>query len=368
MANNQVAWGFETQKHLFNQRTLLVNEQILRKAIDDSMMAHNAVIKQLISSVAEFTTKVKWKMKTRNFYEMQTVDEYGRPKVVKQQARYDMALPIEQTSTAFGFTDIARAKMTVEELNDEVVSVSAADLDWLKRHLMAAWLTKDSYTVDDEENGTLTIKPLANGDTDVYVDRNGKPFTTNHYLAQNSSISDANNPFPLIYDTLDKHKSNSGRYVAYVATNLVASIEAMTAFYPVKDPDLQYSANVTTLASAGGQPNSNVTQKGGALARFGDEYLGKVGKVHIVEWSSLPDSYIVAHAEGAGAFIGIREETVPELQGLYPKYDNSDTRLTINEFYRIAGFGIVNREAALAMLIGSGSYANPTNYTAPLVN
>lgn len=366
MANNQVGYGFQTQKHLFNQRTLLVNEEIIRKMVDESIAAHNAEIRSLISAVCSFTTKVRWKVKTRGFYTLQTVDEYGRPKVVKQAARYDVALPIEEAAIAFGVTDTAAAKMTVEELNDNVVDAINADLDWMRRRIQAAWLTKDPYTFDDEENGSLTITPLANGDGTTYIDRSGNPFTTNHYLADANAISDAHNPFPLIYATLDKHKSNSGRYVAYVASDLVASIQGLSTFYEAKDPDLQYGSGVTVLA---GQPvNPNVTSYGGALARFGSAYLGKADKMHIVEWPSLPSGYIAAHAEGAGTFIEVREENVPELQGFRTKYDRSDTRLTITEFYRKCGVAVTNREAAVAMLIGNGTYSNPTNLTAPLIN
>lgn len=367
MANNQIAYGFITQKHLFNQRTLVVGEAIMRESIDKSVAAHTAMIRELIGTVAKFTTKVKWKQKTRTFYQLQTVDEFGRPRVVKQQARYDVALPIEEAATAFGLTDTAQAKMTVEELNDEVVGAQNADLEWMSRHLIATWLTKDPYNVDDEENGTLTITPLANGDAVQYVNRMGQPFSDNHYLAQNNAIDDAHNPFPTIYAELDEHKSNSGDYVAYIASNLVTSVQALSTFHPAQDPDLIYASTRTVLK---GQPtNNNNTTYGGSKARFGSRYLGKdESGMHIVEWPSLPDSYIAAHAEGAGAFIEVREEDVPELQGFRTKYDRSDTRLIINEFYRKAGFGVTNREAACAMLIGAGAYANPSLYTAPLPN
>ncbi|MBK7918399.1 MAG: hypothetical protein IPJ94_19510, partial [Chloroflexi bacterium] len=115
--------------------------------------------------------------------------------------------------------------------------------------------------------GDITIMPLANGDATEYPVIGQQPQTANHYTAQAAAIDDANNPFPTIYSTLTNYPGNRNKpVVAYLAESLQASVEALTDFREVEDPDVR--ARMTRDSLTGSIP-----------VGLGDELLGKVGKV-----------------------------------------------------------------------------------------
>jgi len=266
---------------------------------------------------------------------------------------YDVALPIQGAGTAWGDNRITRAKMTVDDANRFTWDVMGRDMDWVVRHILAAIFTNVTWTYTDDINGDLVVQPLANADTVVYTFKGGSSGTDTHFLAQASAIDDTHNPFPAINTELMEHPSNSGQVIVYVPTNLVATIKALTNFLPAVDPNVQQGLASDRVA---------VTIDPGV----GDTVVGYVDGCWIVEWKRLPDSYMIAIATGADPAVGMREHPEAELQGLFPEFQNVDGNRQLNKFIRFAGFGIVNRVAALAYRIGNGSYAIPTGYTAPL--
>ncbi len=87
----------------------------------------------------------------------------------------------------------------------------------------------------------------------------------------------------------------------------------------------------------------------------------------MVEWSFLPDNYGVVIARGAEARpLRMREQSAPELRGLFTELHSPDGNLLVNRFIRICGFGVYNRVGALAFRIGNANYAVPAGYTTPV--
>jgi hypothetical protein len=78
--------------------------------------------------------------------------------------------------------------------------------------------------------------------------------------------------------------------VVYIATSRKATTEALTNFVPVSDPDIQYGSGVDQITPG---------QFDDSIRGFGDEVLGKCDGCWIVEWTSLPAGYMIAHARGA---------------------------------------------------------------------
>ena len=103
-----------------------------------------------------------------------------------------------------------------------------------------------------------------------------------------------------------------------------------------------------------------------AVRKFGDTVWGKADRCWIVEWTSLPDSFMIGLALGADAPLGMREYPAPELQGFFTETSSPDGNRLENRYIRYAGFGARNRVAALAYRIGNANYAVPTGYTPPL--
>jgi hypothetical protein len=272
----------------------------------------------------------------------------------------DLGFPIQGGGTAWGDTRITRALMTVEEANRFTVDAMRRDADWLQRHILAALLTKTTWSYSDPQGGATTVQPLANGDGTLFPQVGGGTADVNHYVAQTAAIANATNPFTTLYGLLQAHPSNQGPYVAYIPAGLVATASALTEFVAVDDANVIQGANTARLV--GGTD---------AVRGFGDRVLGYLLSSHmyVVQWNALPANTIVAQALGApDAPLALREYDAPGLQGFFPEFNDVDGNRMEHRMIRYAGFGGLNRVSAAVAQVNNGdtTYDNVTGYTAPL--
>ena len=355
MADNTLAYGFVGLEGLMAKRLDDTNIETVSEAIAQSVTEHNRQVQLVLSELVKTTEKYSARFRQAGAGTLQPLDEWGNPLPVKEAGHYDVAWPLQGGGTAWGDNRVTRALMTVEEVNEQTLNSLNRDADWMKRHILAALLDSNSWSYTDVDKGTLTIQPMANGDTVTYIRKNGDSAIDDHYLAQAAAISDGNSPFTTIYNDLVEHPVNANaQIVAYVATDQVSSIQGLTAFDAVQDPDV-------ALGSGSNQLTGSIDRG------FGDELLGKVEKCWIVEWSSLPDGYILAVARGtAKEPLRMREYPASELKGLFQESNSDDGNRMERRFIRYAGFGAFNRVGALVQYIGGGSYVDPTDFLTPL--
>lgn len=356
---NELAWGFISLRNLFAQRVSELNTGIIEGAVAQSIAEHNRQINEMLDLAVSRTTLAQERFVLPGAGTLQPLDEWGNPLPVRTGAFADIGFPIQGGGTAWGTNRVSNALMTVEEANRYTVMVQTQDADWVRRHILAALLDKTAWSYDDPQVGTVSVKPLANGDTQTYLKANGALATANHYVAQAAAIADATNPFPTILSTLKAYPGNDGPYVAYVDTALQSAIEGLTGFVPINDPDILLGANSDRLAD--GIPPS--------VRAFGDEVIGKVDGMWIVTWGSMPTNYILAFAQGASSpALAMREYPDASIQGLFPENFSPDGNRQERRFIRYAGFGARNRTAALAYFVSAGdtTYDTPAAYDAPL--
>jgi hypothetical protein len=351
---NQIAYGFVGLEHLFSERLENVNVQVVMTAVEESIAEHNRQAEALMAELAMATTDYKTRFKQRDSYTLQPLDEYGRPRPTRPVGYYDVAFPIQGGGAAYGFNHISAKLATVEDINRLTLETMGADADWMKRHMLATIFDNVAWTYDDDEHGSLTIQPLANGDSVTYVKKSGAVAADTHYLAQAVAIDASNNPFPTIYDELKEHPVNANAtIVSYVPTALKTSIKALSTFFEVEDMDVQPG-------------NASDTLTGSIDRGFGDEVLGKADGVWIVEWSILPSEHMVSVARGTREpIMKMRQYPATSLQGFFEK-QIVEGNLETTEFYRFAGFGGFNRVGALVYQVGNATYEIPTDYDAPL--
>jgi len=351
---NELAYGFVGMEHLANERVSVVGYELVWDAVRESVAEHTRQVNAMTASMVEPTTTPSVRFYQPGSGTLQPLDEYGVPKPVREEGYYDVAFPIQGGGTAWGDNRVSRALITVEEANRRTLNVLRRDADWMKRHILASVFEDDSWSFDDPEHGSLTVQPLANGDTVEYLKVDGDPATDTHYLAQAAAISDDANPFDDIYNELMEHPINQGGpIVVYIPTNLKTTVMGLTGFTEVLDPDITPAITTATLNS--------VFDRGP-----GHEVLGKTDKCWIIEWRSLPDSYMFAHARGGGPILRMRQYPAAELQGLFTEGFTPDGNLQQTSLIRYAGFGAINRVGAVVYRVGNASYAVPTGYTAPL--
>lgn len=360
---NQVVYGFENLADVFDRRASQVGVGVVNAAIDQAVGEHreqmNAALDVFVRPTTEGKTTYRQPIVTRN----QPLDEHGRARPIKGGLSYDLAYPLEQSGNAWGFDYVAGQYMTVGEINDTVAGIISGDIRWMFDHLLAAMYDNTTWTYTDARLGTLTIQPLANGDTVTYHVFGGADTaaTDDHFLAQAAAIADASNPYPTIFDELSEHpeNGNGGEVIAFIPTGLRATTEALATFHPVADGNVQRGANSDVLTGSLG------VRHPGRLIGYEDS------GVWIVEWRRLTANYIVAVHTGGAEPVGMRESEIDALRGFveipgpggvtrsdYPWYER--------QWLRMAGFGAYNRVAAVVYRIGNASYAIPTNFTNPI--
>ena len=348
------AFGFIGYEDLADERIVDGRVQLVNTAIAASVEEHNRQVAAALSELVERTTDYTVRYKIGGGGTLQPLDEWGNPLPVKDAGYYDVAFPIQGGGTAWGDNRVSRALMTVGEADRMTLGVLRRDADWMRRHFLAALFDNTTWSFADEEKGTLTVQPLANGDAVTYARNNGTFATDTHYYAQAAAISDAANPFPTWKTELSEHPENGGPWVAYIPTNLKASVMGLANWMDKRESRVDPGIMAPRLI--------------GEIGRgFGDEYLGYVDGVDVVEWSFLPDNYGVVIARGAeNRPLRMREYPAASLQGLFTENHSPDGNLAEYRFIRFAGFGAYNRVGAIAFRIGDPAYAIPTGYTTPV--
>lgn len=356
-----IAYGFIGLQHLFNTRVAEAGTQRINTALQETAAEHNRMIETLMGELVEKTTLAQEEYALPNVSTLQPLDEKGIPKPRTAQGSYKVAYPIEGGGDAWGVDRVASELMTVEEVNRQTVDVQNADADWNARHIIAALLAKSTWTFKDKVGpnggrglGDITIMPLANGDTIEYPRKGLPAAVADHYTAQAAAISDGANPFPTFYSKLTTYPSNGSKptIVSYIPENLRDEVEGLSTFKEMEDPDIKAGANRDVLVA-------NIA------AGFGDEVLGKVGKVWVVLWRRMPDNYIISHVRGRKP-LKMREYPAAALQGLFPENYSPDGARKEWRWIRYAGFGVANRLAAMCHFVGNATYQNPAEYTPPL--
>lgn len=354
---NTLAYGFYGLGDVLNRRVTVVGVETVNDAVVQSVQQYTNDWNALMTTVVERVNWAKRRYRLPGTRTLQPLSEDGTPQPVRQAGHYEVALPLQRGGTSWGGNMWAMEKMTVEDVNNETLTAQAADTDWLMRRVFAAIFTNVTWEYDDpdDEIGTLTIQSLANGDSVLYPMVSGGSAADDHFSAQAAAISNTDNPYPILYSELAEHPSNSGPYVAYIAQNLVQATKNLSSFDGVTVEFITPGANTDTV-------DAGVNRYLG----FGNRVIGVADEMIIVEARRLPSNYIVAEAMGAGPFVGMREEPEMTLQGLIVKPHQVNSNFLKYDYYRAAGFGIMNRVAAAVRRVGNAAYAIPTGYQAPL--
>ena len=352
---NSILYGFHNLQDVKNNLVDTVGVRVIDDAVTAAIVEHNRVLDAMMNLFVVRTTDYKVRFKTAVAARLQPLDENGRARPIKAYGQYDVSLPLQMAGSAWGVNYVASKKMTVGEAENATRTMLSADINWMRDHLLAALFASNPWDFDDDRYGTLTIKGLANNDSDKYqimTGGNGQA-TANHYLAQAAVISDAANPFKTIYNRLTEHPENAGDVIVLVASNLTDSIENLANFKDPLDPDVAPGANTDRLV-------------GTLNAQVPGTVIGKVDKCWIVEWKSFPDNYMLATTTEGDRPIAMREDVETVLRGFSKVAERNDHPFYENQYLRRAGFAGWNRVGALVYQIGSANYSIPTGFTSPM--
>lgn len=348
--------GLLNQADLYDTRVTTAGVQVVQKSIDESVAEHNRQLNALLALFTTNRTDPQTRYLAAGATRLQPLDENGRARPVKPSGYFTLGFPLQDAGIAWGRNYRTSIKMTVREVANIVSMMLDADSRWMRDHLLAALFYENGttpWTFPDDTFGNVSVYGLANGDAQTFQILSGADSAaTDDHVKGVTSIAEST--FQDIHDELVEHPENGPEIIAFIPTASRATVEALTNFYPVSDPNLSAGVAVTQLTAA-----LNATVPG--------EYIGYVAGCKVVVWAGMPSNYILGVAAGGEKPIALRQEPEAALQGFNKVADRNDHPWYEQQYLRVAGFGAWNRVGAIVYRTDSASYAIPTGYSIPMV-
>lgn len=341
--------------------TIVQGQEVMYRETELIFQRWNADMEGALKLFVEETTenfKMRYKLPGNGY--LQEEGPQSESAAVKANGSWDIALPLRQYGAAMSWDDVTLGYMSMKEFENHVQTVINQNNNTVFYLILKALFNNANVTFNDPIHGNLTCVPLANGDSVVYPPVFGSTTeaTANFYLAPNyteATISNTNNPFKTIRDTLEPYwgfPQGGSPIVALVNTSAVSYAKLLAGFDEFTNRYLMPGANITTLTDL--PPEFQ-----------GGRIVGVCDGVVIVEWPRMPSGWMIGlHMDApkplkrrrdpadTGLNVGLQLKTRDEQ---YP-FENARWR------HRV-GFGVGNRlNAVVVALNGTSSYSIPTAY------
>lgn len=289
---------------------------------------------------------------------MQRRDAQGRVGSVKASGSWSTAYPLYDFGDAIFGNDVDLAYMTAMDFQNHIDGVLARNANTTRYEILSALSNNSNVTVVDKLHGTLAIKPLANGDSDLYPPVLGatSEATDNHYLASgyaSAAISNANNPFKPIVNEIEEHfgETVGGSNIAvFISEDETEVVEGLADFREIPDNFIISGVDQDIPTRLPKVPGRIIGRMVGASACW------------VVQWRNMPSGYM----------FGIHlEEEAPLKMRVDPTQVGLGIGLqlvAVNEEYPFLGsywrnrfgLGVANRLNGVWMQLIDGSYSAPT--------
>lgn len=357
MANVQT-WGFFQLEDHYNRLVSDLESTVVDTALRQSAAAYTRDLDAMRDTLVTRTTAREGNFELPTSGEPQPASENGTPRPTQGYRRINQGYPMWRAMDSFGFNQEAYAKLTVADMDKEMLRMESKFARWNMKRMLAAIFTNASWTFSEEGRSDLTVRGLATtADGSIYLDQNGDLATFEHYTGQANAIGNASgdNPFEANAAILRGHAANTGVIVHYIGTGLVTSTKALADFYP-------YNPN-------GGLVNygDGVDLASNEVARylgFGNEVIGVVGDGVVVSAARMPANYVLSVVDSLDRLLVMREEPQESLRGLRVIPFQVDSNFRKWDFYEKAGYAVNNPIGAAVREIGDASYDIPTGYDA----
>ncbi len=338
-------------------------EQLIYQATVDYTMRINMDIQRAESVLVAMQTEnhsERYKLPGTGRMSRRTTGVRGP--AVRAYGGWDVAYPLYDFEEAIVGDDVDLAYLTPLEYQnhvDTIVNRYIGERRWQILHALLDDQGGSSESFADKQWGTLTLVPLANGDSVTYPPVLGADTeaTDDHYNESGyaaASISDTNNPLETNVDELVEHfgtMTGGENIVSFINNAQTTQIKDLTDFVEVEDNWIRSGDNVdvpTNLPSVPGK------------------IIGRSNGTWVSEWRFIPENYILSLHLDAPA--PLKERVDPAATGL-PRGLNlvaqDESHPLMSAIYR-ARFGIAvgNRLNGCVMELGTGgTYTVPTAYT-----
>jgi len=340
-----------------------LGQNVVYDAVQETIALHNAEVQAALSIFIEETTsnyKERYKLPGGGRLDRLGFAPQGQAAAGKTTGSWDVAYPLEEFGRQIAADRVSFAYMTTQDLDRHLSTVFAQDINTVRFELLKALLNSSQDTFTDPLWGSLSIEPLANGDSVVYPPVLGSESeaTENHYLESGyaaSAISDTNDPYVTLVDELEEHfgaVSGGSNIVVFINNAQRAKTADLTDFDPVND---RYIAPGTQTAIPVGAP-------GGIPGRI----LGRHNAgAWISEWRWVPANYMIAvHLEAARPLKQRIDPADTGLgMGLQLVAESDKHPFTESHYSHRFGFGAANRLNGVVLELGTGgTYTVPAAY------
>lgn len=353
-----VLYGFHNLQDVLDQRAAEVQPRILSDAVELSRQLHNQEIDQSLVLLASRGTDVTIGYNFIGEGELQGVDEWGRPDPIRFLPPAQRWFPIRMAQASIGLNWVLSQKMTVQEVNDRLVTMFAADAKWMRRQLLAALFTNVDYAFNDPQYGSgLLIKGLANGDGELFIrESTGVAGGDTHHIGSATGTF-AEGDLLTLRNEVVEHPENGGANAQVCV--LLSTTPAAAALNFVNTLDA---------------PDPNITLGTGQAQYVGSAFNAAPGRaigynsfaqVHLRQWDRLPDNYAVAITNAGDPPLRMREDEEASLRGFGEIPGRQDMPYLMRTWSRRAGFAGWNRVGAAVMRTNNTTYAIPSGYGAP---
>lgn len=347
-----------------NERVFLstFGQGVIYDAVNEYLAMHNAELAQALGVFVDETTsdhKRRYLLPGGGRLQNMGFDPQAAPAVAKAYGSWDVAFPLSDFGAGQSNSRVSGAYATTQDLQRHLDSIRTADVNTVRFEILNALLGSTQGTFVDPQWGSLSIEPLANGDTVVYPPVLGSETeaTDTHYLESGyaaTAISDTNDPYATIVAELEEHfgaPTGGSNIVTFINNAETPETQAMTDFVPVAEMKIQYGDD-TALAL--GLPT-------GVPGRI----LGNVSGTWVVEWRFVPANYMIAvHLDAPRPLVMRVDPQFTGLgQGLQLVATSDKTPFTNSYYSHRFGIGCGNRLNGVVMELGSGgTYSVPSGY------
>lgn len=337
-----------------------VGQQVIYEAAVAFIERINAELAAAMQVFVERMTsdfKLRYKLPGGGYLQRRGPD--GRYGTVKATGQWDVALPLEDFGAMIAGNDVDMAYMTVAELERHISTIVAQNVNTTRFEALLKLFKNTNTTFIDPLHGSLTVVPLANGDTVVYppVIGSATEATDDHYIETNyaeADISDTNDPFEVIVPELEEHfgmPTGGSNIVTFINDSARPEVQGLTDFFDVEDAFIRSGANADVPIMLPSVP-------GRIIGRH------KAGS-WVSVWNHVPSNYSLSvHLEAAPPLIERVDPADTGLgQGLQLVSTNQEFPFEESVWRNRFGLGVGNRLNGVVLEFGTGgTYDIPTAF------
>lgn len=338
-----------------------VGQQQVYDAVKMLLNAYNTELEKAKKAFVERTTSDhKFRYKLPGGGKLQRRGGMAQSGAVKAGGYWDVAFPLEDFGAQFGGDDITLAYMSAAELDRHIDTIFIQDKNTVRYEMLRAIFNSTQKTFVDDIRGSLTVEPLANGDSVVYPPVVGSETeaTDTHYLESGylaSAISDTNNPYPVIRAELVEHFG-----VQQGGDNVAIMINS------AQTPLTKALATFDSIVGRYLIPGANADQPTNLPQGLPGNVIGFVSPGGwVVEWDWIPAGYMLGlHLDAPKPLIERIDPADTGLgTGLQLVAEDEEYPLKGSHYRHRFGFGAGNRLNGVVMeLANGGGYTIPTAY------